>query len=281
MNGLEKAELQKVQVMNRLKNNLIRFGFSFEKGGAHQARTMMLKDLTTLLEYVDNPQALKVDYVRAIEEENCLGKKSGQTRKISSRHLKSLYSLDPDIILFKSMLYFWDRDPNSRHLLALLCTITRDAIFKMSLPFILSCQNGQVVEKKNLEKCIEKKDPERFSQATLESIARNINATWTQSGHLIGRVKKIRFTVQPGPGAVSYALLMGYLSGIRGESLFNTEYSKILDCSMEKLIELAEDASRKGWIVFKKVGNIMEILFPNLLTPQEMEWIHEQNQTTD
>jgi len=265
-----------------MKNrNLICFGFSFEKGGAHQARTMMLQDLTTLLEYVDNPQALKLEYVRAIEQENCLGKKSGQTRKISSRHLKSLYSLDPNITLFKSMLFFWKRDPDSRHLLALLCTIARDAIFRISLPFIRSYSNGQVVDKKILEDYIEKNEPERFSQATLESIARNINATWTQSGHLSGRVIKIRSIVQPGPGAVCYALLMGYLSGVRGESLFHTQYSKILDCPMEKQIALAQEASRKGWIVFKRVGNIMEVLFPNILTPQEMEWIHEQNQTAD
>jgi len=71
------------------KNNLINLGFGFEKGGAHLARTMMLTDLTILLEHVNNP-TLKIEYVKAIEEENCLGKKSGQTRKISSRHLKSL-----------------------------------------------------------------------------------------------------------------------------------------------------------------------------------------------
>lgn len=268
--------------MGKMNNrNLICFGFSSEKGGAHQARTMMLQDLTALLEYVNNPRALKAEYIRAIEQENCLGKKSGQTRKISSRHLKSLYSLEPDITLFKSMLFFWERDPGSRHLLALLCTIARDTVFRMSIPYIQSYSKGQVVDKRILEEYIEKNEPGRFSQATLESIARNINATWTQSGHLTGRVKKIRSIVQPNPGAVSYALLMGYLSGVRGESLFHTKYSKILDCPMEKLIVLAQEASKKGWIVFKRIGNIMEVLFPNLLTPQEMEWIHEQNQTTD
>ena len=270
-----------MQMMNKLETKLTRFGFSFDKGGAHQARTMMFQDLTTLIEYVDNPEALKKDYIQAIENDNCLGKKSGQTRKISSRHLKSLYCLDPDITLFRAMLFFWNRDQKSRPLLALLCTIARDAVFRMSVPFIKSFVDGQGVEKKALEKFIEERNPERFSPATLGAISRNINATWTQSGHLTGRVKKIRSLVHPSPGAVSYALLLGFLSGIRGESLFHTEYSQILDCPIEKLIELAEEASRKGWIVFKKVGNIMEVLFPNLLTPQELEWVHEQNQTID
>jgi len=256
------------------KNNLINLGFGFEKGGAHLARTMMLTDLTILLEHVNNPKALKIEYVKAIEEENCLGKKSGQTRKISSRHLKSLYSLDPENTLFKSLLFFWNRDTDSRQLLALLCTIARDAIFRASLPFIHFYSSGQVVDKKILEEYIEKNEPERFSKATLESIVRNINSTWTQSGHLTGRIKKIRSIVHPTPGAVSYALLLGYLSGVRGEPLFHTDYSKIFDCPVEKLIELAELASTRGWIVFKRVGNIMEVLFPNLLTPQEVEWVH-------
>jgi len=34
---------------------------------------------------------------------------------------------------------------------------------------------------------------------------------------------------------------------------------------------------RKGWIVFKRIGNVMEVLFPSLLTSEEMKWIHEQN----
>lgn len=279
MRGLEKVALQKAPVINTLKAKLIRFGFSFDKGGVHQARTMMLQDLTTLIEYVDNPEALKKDYVNAIENDNCLGKKSGQTRKISSRHLKSLYSLDPGITLFKTMLFFWNRDPKSRPLLALLCTIARDAIFRMSVPFIQSCADGQIVEKRTLEKYIGELNPERFSPSTLGTISRNINATWTQSGHLTGRVKKIRSVVHPSSGDVSYALLLGFLSGVRGESLFHTEYSQILDCPIEELIELAQEASRKGWIVFKKIGRVMEVLFPNLLTPQELEWVHEQNQT--
>jgi len=275
MNGSEEVALLKVRVVKRLENKLIQFGFSFDKGGAHQARTMMLQDLITLIGYVDNPEALKKDYITAVEIDNCLGKKSGQTRKISSRHLKSLYSLDPGITLFRIMLFFWNRDPKSRPLLALLCTMARDNIFRMSVPFIQSYSDGQIVEKRSLEEYIGEKNPERFSQATLGAISRNINATWTQSGHLTGRVKKIRARVHPGPGAVSYALLLGFLSGARGESLFHTEYSQILDCPIEKVIELTEEASRKGWIIFKKVGNVMEVLFPNLLTPQELEWVHE------
>jgi len=28
--------------------------------------------------------------------------------------------------------------------------------------------------------------------------------------------------------------------------------------------------------VFKRIGNVVEVAFPHLLTEQEMEWVHEQ-----
>ena len=96
-------------------------------------------------------------------------------------------------------------------------------------------------------------------------------------GHLSGRARKIRERSSATPGSVSLALLMGYLSGLRGESLFNSEYTRLLDCSFDKTIELAEDASRRGWVSLKRVGQVVEVLFPNLITAQEMEWLREQN----
>jgi hypothetical protein len=70
---------------------------------------------------------------------------------------------------------------------------------------------------------------------------------------------------------------LGYLSGVRGESLYYTEYAKLLDCSMEQAIELSTEASRKGWIVLKRLGSVIEVLFPILLSDKEMEWVREQS----
>jgi hypothetical protein len=46
---------------------------------------------------------------------------------------------------------------------------------------------------------------------------------------------------------------------------------------MEESIELSIEASRKGWIVLKRLGSVIEVLLPNLLSSQEMEWVREQN----
>ncbi len=35
---------------------------------------------------------------------------------------------------------------------------------------------------------------------------------------------------------------------------------------MEDAIELSIEASQKGWIVLKRLGSVIEVLFPNLLS---------------
>lgn len=261
-----------------LKNKLInRFGFRHYHGGPHLARTMMLKELRLLLSFVDDFQAEKTSYLQAIEEENCLGKRSARTRKLTARHLAGLYVLDPDIMLFRSLRYFWERDTEGQPLLAVLCAIARDSILRSSVPFIQRFTVGQRVTRNALEEFVDNLETGRFSPATLKSTAQNINSSWTQSGHLQGRVKKVRSQPKATPGTVSYALLLGYLSGARGESLYSTEYTELLDCSMEQAIELSIEASRKGWIVLKRLGSVIEVLFPNLLSDKEMEWVREQS----
>lgn len=258
-------------------NHLTRFGFSFERGGAHTARTMMLGELKAVLSAIDRPDASRNDYLHAIADENCLGKRSGKTRRLTYRHLVDLYGFDPSITLFRALLFFWQRDVVGQPLLAVLCAYSRDAILRSSASFILKAPIGTTVSREDLEAVLDSLEPGRFSKATLKSTAQNINSTWTKSGHLMGRTRKVRSTVTPTAGSVALALLLGYLAGARGKVLFQTEYLAVLDCSFDRAIELAEDASRRGWIVLKRVGDVIEVVFPNLLTKQEMEWIREQS----
>ncbi len=263
--------------MSKGNKDLSRFGFSYGGGGAHTSRTMMLDELQGLLTYVNGLEADRSDYYRAITEENCLGKRSGKTRKLTYKHLVVLYSLNSNHVLFRALLYLWNRDITSQPLLALLCAYARDSILRSSAPFVLGVSAGVAISRESLETFIDAQQPGRFSKATLKSTAQNINSTWTKSGHLVGSTKKIRSQPLPTAGGVAYALLLGYLNGVRGQALFQTEYAKLLDCTFDMTIELAEKASRKGWIVLKRVGNVIEVLFPNLINQQEMEWLSEQS----
>ena len=269
--------LANMAIMYTNTNKSSLFGFRFGNGSAHTARTMMLEDLQLLLSYVSNQDSPKNEYLKAVTEDNCLGKRSVKTRTLTSSHLVYLYSLDPSTTIFQALRYFWDRDVDSQPLLALLCSYSRDSLLRISAPLIVQLTEGETIARVDLEEYINEKYPDRFSKATLKSTAQNLNSTWTKSGHLVGRTKKIRARAMATPGSVSYALFLGYLTGVRGESLFTTEYASLLDCSKAHLIELAEDASRRGWIVFKHIENVIEIQFYNLLTAQERGWILEQN----
>jgi hypothetical protein len=260
------------------RNKLLsRFGFSFARGGTHTARTIMLDELRELLSNVGSPDAQKSDYQRAVENENCLLKRTGQTRSRTYQHLVDLYSLDRNIVLFRNLVHFWERDTDAQPLLALLCAYARDPILRATAPFILACQEGSIVTRQAVETFINELEPGRFSDATLKSTAQNINSSWTKSGHLSGQAIKVRSRAQPAPGAVSYALLLGYLTGVRGRALFETEYTKLLDCGFDQSLELAQEASRKGWIVVNRVSDIIEVLFPRLINKEEMEWLREQS----
>jgi hypothetical protein len=80
---------------NKHNKKLERYGFSYERGGVHTARTMMLVELRALLSYVEKADAPKSEYLEAIQTANCLGKRSGKTRTLTYRHLVDLYALDP------------------------------------------------------------------------------------------------------------------------------------------------------------------------------------------
>jgi hypothetical protein len=254
-----------------------RYGFRFDLGGAHLARTIMLRELTMLLEHVSDATATWDDYIRAVAEENILGKRSGQTRQLTLRYLKRLYALDPSVTVFRALRYYWARDEDGHPLLSFICAYGRDAVLRLSAPLILNIKEGRLVGREDIEGFLDDHEPGRFSSATLGSTARNIRSSWTQSGHLVGTVKKRRIRANATPGATAYALLLGYLQGARGENLFESEYARLLDCPPGRIGELATEASQRGWMIYKQVGRVIEVAFPNLLTEQEMGWIRESN----
>jgi hypothetical protein len=256
---------------------LRKFGFRLGRGGLHIGRTIMLEDLQRLFQCVNDPSSQKADYVKAIVENNCLGKRSGKNKELSSRFLATLYSLDPSVAAFRGLRYFWERDIEAQPLLALLCAYSRDDLLRMSAPFVLSLKEGETVHRETFAEFLEKKAPGRFSESSLNSLVRNLCGTWTRSGHLVEMAGKFRSRAKATAGSVAYALFIGYLLGIRGENLFSSQFGRLLDCSAGRSIELAEEASRRGWIVFNHLAKVMEVQFPNLLTSQEREWTHQQN----
>lgn len=252
------------------------FGFLFGRSGPHTARTLMLDELGSLLDCVDSTHLSLETFKSAITEDNCLSKASGKTRELTFRHLKELYALDNAVPLFRTLLFFWNREPEGRPLLAALCAFPRDTIFRASLGWINEFAEGEQIPREKIEERIAATFPDRFSPASLKSIAQNLNSSWTKTGHLKGRAKKIRSKAKPTPASTAFALYLGYLNGVRGEELFQSPYAKLLDARPSELMEKAEVASQRGWIVMKRLGNVIEVLLPQLITDEERRLLSEQ-----
>ncbi len=250
-------------------------GFSFERGGAHSSRTIMLDELNSLFAYVTQGDAQKNEYLKAIVEDNCLAKRSGKNRALTFRHLVDLYALDFRVVLFRALRFFWQRDPDGRAMNALLCAYARDSVLRSASKFIIDTPKGATVAREAVEKIIDDSESGRFSEVTLKSTAQHINSSFTKSGHLMGKVKKVRSCALATAGSTAYALFLSYLCGVRGRELFDTEFAKLLDCPFDRMLELTEEASRKGWIVCKRIGTVIEVLFPHLITKEELERLHE------
>ena len=254
----------------------IKAGFRIGDIGTHTSRTIMFKELELLLSDQE-PNVSRNDYVSAIVEQNCLGKRTVSTRKLSCQRLNELYGLDPSIILFRILRYFWNVDENGRPLLSFLSALARDPLLRVTSTPVLQMIPGEELVRQKLTEALRNSVENRFNESTLDKVVRNTSSSWTQSGHLKGRGRKYRQKVNPTPVVTAYALLLGYILGIRGNGLFKTLWAKILDTPAEELVSLATDAKRLGLLDLSQAGGVVEVSFTRMLTDDERQLIHGTN----
>lgn len=229
----------------------------------HTSRTLMLRDLTLVLERVPSNAATEA-YERVIFEENILSKPTHSTRARSSHYLTALYYLDAGESIFRLLRYCWCRDNVGRPMLAFLTATTRDRLLREMTPTMLEKPFNALLAPAETAEAIRHRFPDRFKPSTLLATAQRLASSWEQAGYLSGRASKRRVTPSVTPTVLTYALTIGYLSGFRGRSLFDTLGAKLLDRSPDDLMSLARDASKEGWLRFKEAGDIIEITFPEL-----------------
>jgi hypothetical protein len=240
------------------------YGFINEPVGAHSSRTMMLAELRLLLAALPQSASLE-EYRSAVVDENALLKKTVPTRKVSFRWLRELYALDRKILLFRALRDLWDDDFQSQPLLAMLIALARDPLLKSTAERILSIPVGECITPTMIAEAVNTNFPNRYKPNTLASIGRNAISSWQQAGLLSGKLHKLRVRAQSRPTSVAYALLLGYLSGARGEALFRTFWCRLLDAPAHVLHEQALTASQRGWIEYRRMGDITEVGFRYLL----------------
>ena len=235
-----------------------RVGFRFGARGTHASRTIMLRELTELLATVP-PQASREDYAAAIVDENALGKPTYATRAASRQRLTEMYGLDPRLSLFRVLRHLWLVDPGGRPLLAVLAALARDPLLRSTAAPVLGLASGDELVRSQFAAVIRAAVGSRLNDAVLDKVARNAASSWAQSGHLRGRVRKIRRRIVPTPAAAAMALWLGQLEGRAGLSLLDCDWAAVLDAGGRAILPFALDAQRLGLIRVRVAGNVVEI----------------------
>jgi hypothetical protein len=237
-------------------------------GGTNTSHTIVFGALAALLDAVP-ASAPPAAYKKASLEDNVLGKSTDGARRRTYRYLRELYLLRPDSLLFRALRDLWSTDPAARPLLAGLCALARDAVFRASSAAITSAPPGAVLVSSDLAEAVAENFPASYNPSTLAKIGRNTFSSWEQTGHLAqaGRSIKTRSRAVCRPADVAYALLLGHLEGARGRGLFETLWAKVLDQPSSHLIDLAASASQYGLLEFRQAGGVLDVGFHELLRP--------------
>ena len=251
-------------------------GFRDGTMSVHTSRTIMLHELTLVLDKVPATAASDA-YTTAIVVDNALGKPTQTTRKRTAQRLVELYALDPTCPLFRLLRHFWPTDASSRPMLALLAAAARDPVFREVTPFVVAVPVGELVTTEQVAKALGEQYPKRFGESTAHATAQRLASSWGQVGYLTGKFKKRRSRQVVTPVVVTFALLLGYLSGLRGKLLLDTLWTRLLGKTPAEVTGLAIEASREGWMTYKGAGAVVEITFPGLLKPQEEKATLDQN----
>jgi hypothetical protein len=238
--------------------DLAALGFRIAQSGPHTSKTLMLQELETLFEALP-ANAPATAYRAAIVEENVLGKRTASTRKETATRLKALHGLDPSKPLFRVLRRLWDVDPSARPQLALLNGLARDPMLMATLEPVLDMGQDQLLQRQDMVAAVQAFTHDRLSAKVLDAVARNTASSWTQSGHLKGKVKKLRQSLRPQPVALALAIWLGYATGKRGKSLMSTPWASVLDSTSSGLLELAEHAKRLGLLKLSHGGGVVSI----------------------
>jgi hypothetical protein len=108
--------------------------------------------------------------------------------------------------MVRAMTAPWVRAGDGQSIIALLAALPREGLLRESCELVLSAPLGAPVLAPELAILFERYHPGRYTAKTLASPSRNC-VSWTQSGHLAGKLRKARARPPVSPAAGAYAAL--------------------------------------------------------------------------
>ena len=234
------------------------WGFRLGQRGAHTSRTMMYDDLALLLAIPGEPPLH--EYKHAIREENWLHKATANARKVAYQRLRELYSLDGETVLFGAMRKAWRHVEAQQKQLALSLALARDPLLRATARVVHATPIGEELDKDALAEAVGAFMACKINERSVGNTTRNIAATWTQAGYLVGRKRKVRARTEATAASFAFALLLGYAAGYRHRALLSSPWVRVLDVADPGSAELlADEAKRLGYIDLKKCGDLVEV----------------------
>jgi hypothetical protein len=226
----------------------------------HTSRTMMFFELSKIMDF-----SIENDNYAESMKNNVFAKKSQDGIKKTSTYLSLLYSFDVKSAKFRAFKYFWTiSDHNEKAIIAFLFALNNDYLLRESISVISNYSIGEKVLIESLMHNIEKYHPLRFTEKTLRSVAGNIASSWKQAGFISGKVKNIRSIPTISYKVVSFAMLMSYLDGNRGDFIIQDNYIKALCTNENKIRDFAIEASKRDFLHYQFAGNVTSISFENI-----------------
>lgn len=209
----------------------------------------------------------------AVVRDNVLGLATETGRTWRFKTLRRLYQFRPDSVLFRALRDLWPLEASGQPLLAALCALATDTVFRVTEQAITTTSLGDVVRTADFAERVEEAFPGAYAESTMAKVASNAYASWQQTGHLgpAHGGSKLRIRATCTASDVAYALLLGHLEGHRGEALFDTVWARVLDHPRSHLDDLAFAASQRGMIEFRNAGGVVEVGFRELLRPMESQ----------
>ncbi len=229
-------------------------GLKLQGGGAHQSKTMMLGEVSTIFAsgHGDDPAT-------AVLADNLLAKPSMRAREAALYRLRQLYGVGQTDPICLALRRLWPRDADARATLALSCALARDPSFRDGAAPVLDALLGDQVRWPVIAAAFEARNPGRIGERMAKSLAQNAASSWTQAGLLKGALRKERVRPKATPVAAAYAALIASLCGFGGVRLLSCRWLDLLDRPIEERLGLLRQAEGLGLARIRSAGDVLEI----------------------
>jgi hypothetical protein len=150
-------------------------------------------------------------------------------------------------------------------IITLLFAITNYFLLSESIDLVVKTPIGTKVAIEKFFENIEQYHPGKYSAKTIRSASQNIASSWKQAGYIEGKFKNIRVQAGQDYYTASFALLLAYLKGNRGDFLLTSKWAKALAISQDELRELLKEAAKRDLLQYQSSGKVTTISYEKQL----------------